>query len=52
MSEETGKQVPDNSADCVGCEDVEAVIELEDEFELGGKIAEGTTNDAVRDSSS
>ena len=49
LGEETGEDVAYDPADGVGGEDVQGVVVVAEEFELGGKIAYRTSHDAEED---
>ena len=50
LREESGKDVADDSADSVDSEDIESIIVVEEELELGSDVASSSANNTVEDS--
>jgi hypothetical protein len=46
LCEKTSEEVANDSADCVGCEDIKGIIVLEDELELGSEVANCASRNA------
>lgn len=46
LSKESGEDVADNTTDSMGGKDIEAIIVMEHELELGGKVANRAGDDA------
>jgi hypothetical protein len=51
LSKKTSEQVPDDTSNGMTGEDIEGIIIAEYEFELSGKIAQGSGKDTVKHSS-
>jgi len=43
--------ISNNTANGMGREDIQAIVVVEEEFELGGEIAHGSSHDTEQDSS-
>lgn len=51
LSEEGGEDISDDTTDGVGGEDIETIVVVEEELELGGEIADGSGHETEENGS-